>query len=64
LVEKGSTGQKQLASLQQTLTERKTSQLFCFDEADNALDVKNQAEFQEKLQGLVKKGKLVIYIKH
>ena len=64
LVEKGSTGQKQLANLQEVLTQRATSQIFCFDEADNALDAKNQTEFQEKLQGLVKKGKLVIYIKH
>ncbi|MCE8163826.1 MAG: ABC transporter ATP-binding protein/permease [Candidatus Moeniiplasma glomeromycotorum] len=64
LVEKGSTGQKQLANLQEVLKQRKSSQIFCFDEADNALDVKNQADFQEKLQELVKKGKLVIYIKH
>ena len=64
LVEKGSTGQKQLASLQEVLTQRENSQIFCFDEADNALDTKNQADFQDKLQGLVNKGKLVIYIKH
>ncbi|MCE8162987.1 MAG: ABC transporter ATP-binding protein/permease [Candidatus Moeniiplasma glomeromycotorum] len=64
LVEKGSTGQRQLANLEQILTQRQASQIFCFDEADNALDVKNQAELQEKLQTLVKKGKLVVYIKH
>lgn len=63
-MEKGSTGQKQLANLQEVLKQRRSSQIFCFDEADNALDVKNQADFQEKLQELVKKGKLVIYIKH
>ncbi|KLL02018.1 MAG: ABC transporter [Mycoplasmataceae bacterium RC_NB112A] len=64
LVEKGSTGQKQLKSLQQVLKERETGQIFCFDEADNALDTKNQAEFQEKLQNLAKKGKIIIYIRH
>ncbi|CAI2194883.1 14189_t:CDS:2, partial [Funneliformis geosporum] len=34
--EGGSTGQKQLANLNQILERRKDAQIFCFDEADNA----------------------------
>ena len=48
LVEKGSTGQKQLANLNQTLVTKKDSQIFLFDEADNALDEDNQKQFLEK----------------
>jgi len=42
LVSEGSTGQKQLANLEQLLTEKQTAQIFLFDEADNALDQEKQ----------------------
>ena len=63
LVEEGSTGQKQLANINQILSDKKDCQIFLFDEADNALDEDNQKEFREKIKELAK-NKLVIYIKH
>jgi len=63
LVEKGSTGQKQLANINQVLSEKKDSQIFLFDEADNALDQDNQEQIQGKIREL-SKTKIVIYIKH
>jgi len=64
LVEKGSTGQKQWTNLQNTLNIKSASQIFFFDEADNALDNERQIKFQKELQKLLNKNKLVIYIKH
>jgi energy-coupling factor transporter ATP-binding protein EcfA2 len=61
LIEAGSTGQKQLTNVEQVITKKKTAQIFLFDEADNALDKKNQEEFEEKLKNLSKKNKLIIY---
>lgn len=63
LVEEGSTGQKQLANINNTLTQKKTAQIFLFDEADNALDKTNQEEMATKIEALIEK-KIVIYIKH
>lgn len=63
LIEEGSTGQKQLANINNALTTKSNSQIFLFDEADNALDQDNQKQFQEKIKELAK-NKLVIYIKH
>lgn len=63
LIEEGSTGQKQLTNINQTLTNKKNCQIFLFDEADNALDEDNQKEFREKIKELAK-NKIVIYIKH
>jgi len=64
LINQGSTGQKQWENFQQILKERKDSQIFCFDEADNALDKDKQKDFQKQLSNLVKKEKLIIYINH
>ncbi len=64
LEESGSTGQKQLANIQKVLTTKKEAQIFIFDEADNALDQEKQQEFMRNLEKLVKKGKIVIYVKH
>jgi ABC-type phosphate transport system ATPase subunit len=63
LIEEGSTGQKQLANINQTLEQKKDAQIFCFDEADNALDQDNQKQIQEKIREL-SKVKIVVYIKH
>jgi len=63
LIEEGSTGQKQLANINQVLEQKKQAQIFLFDEADNALDQDNQEKFQERIKELAK-NKLVVYIKH
>ena len=63
LVEEGSTGQRQLANIDQVLSGKKDSQIFLFDEADNALDQDNQEQIQGKIREL-SKTKIVIYIKH
>jgi ABC-type bacteriocin/lantibiotic exporter with double-glycine peptidase domain len=63
LIEEGSTGQKQLTNINQTLGQKKQAQIFFFDEADNALDQDNQKQLQEKIKELAK-DKIVIYIKH
>jgi ABC-type cobalamin/Fe3+-siderophores transport system ATPase subunit len=62
LIEEGSTGQKQLANINQTLTQKASAQIFLFDEANNALDSTNQANFQDKVKTLGKE-KIVVYIK-
>jgi ABC-type bacteriocin/lantibiotic exporter with double-glycine peptidase domain len=63
LLEAGSTGQKQLANIANTLTTKKAAQLFLFDEADNTLDKESQIKFYQQLEKLAK-SKLVIYVKH
>jgi ABC-type cobalamin/Fe3+-siderophores transport system ATPase subunit len=63
LIEEGSTGQRQLVNINQVLTTKTNSQIFLFDEADNALDSTNQVNFLEKIKKL-SKDKIVIYIKH
>ena len=63
LLEKGSTGQKQLTNIKQIFASKKDRQIFLFDEADNALDKDNQKDFQETITELAK-NKMVIYIKH
>jgi ABC-type bacteriocin/lantibiotic exporter with double-glycine peptidase domain len=63
LVDKGSTGQKQLANINQTLVQKQTAQVFLFDEADNALDEDNKKNLQKKIQELCQK-KIVIYVAH
>ncbi|MDR1670146.1 MAG: ABC transporter ATP-binding protein/permease [Spiroplasmataceae bacterium] len=63
LIEEGSTGQKQLANIDNIVLTKKNAQIFLFDEADNALDLENQEKIQEKIKKLVNK-KIVIYIKH
>ena len=61
LIEDGSTGQKQLTNVEQVIANKTTAQIFLFDEADNALDKKNQEEFDQQLKNLSKKNKLIIY---
>jgi ABC-type multidrug transport system fused ATPase/permease subunit len=63
LIEEGSTGQKQLANIDNIISTKQSSRIFLFDEADNALDQENQEKIQEKIKNLVNK-KIVIYIKH
>jgi len=64
LIENGlSTGQKQLADLDNLFAKSKDKEIFIFDEADNALDEKNKEEFREKIEKISKK-KLVILIGH
>ncbi|KLL02592.1 MAG: ABC transporter ATP-binding protein [Mycoplasmataceae bacterium RC_NB112A] len=63
LIKEGSAGQKQLANLKRVLQTKKEVQVFIFDEADNALDEKNSAWFQNQLKKLVMKNKIVIYVK-
>ncbi|PWU06687.1 MAG: hypothetical protein C5B43_01405 [Verrucomicrobia bacterium] len=63
LIEEGSTGQKQLANINQTLAQKPTAEIFLFDEADNALDGDNKKNLQKKIQELAEK-KIVIYVAH
>jgi len=63
LVNKGSTGQKQLANINQILVQKQTAEIFLFDEADNALDEDNKKNLQKKIQELAQK-KIVIYVTH
>ena len=64
LVENGlSTGQKQLADLNNLFVNSENKEIFIFDEADNALDENNKKEFRQKIERLAKK-KLVILISH
>ena len=64
LVENGlSTGQKQLADLNNLFTSSKDKEIFIFDEADNALDENNKQEFHQRIEKLVKK-KIIILIGH
>jgi ABC-type bacteriocin/lantibiotic exporter with double-glycine peptidase domain len=63
LVDKGSTGQKQLINTNQVLVQKQTAQIFLFDEADNALDEDNKKNLQKKIQELCQK-KIVIYVAH
>ena len=63
LVEKGSTGQKQLININQVLTQKQTARIFLFDEADNALDQENKKVFREKINRISKK-KIIILISH
>ena len=64
LIEKGSTGQKQIENFLGILEKRKDAQIWIFDEADNSLDKEKKAMFLEKLELLAKEGKIVIYIAH
>jgi ABC-type bacteriocin/lantibiotic exporter with double-glycine peptidase domain len=64
LVENGlSTGQKQLADLNNLFANNESKEIFIFDEADNALDEKNKKEFRKKIEKISKK-RLVILISH
>jgi ABC-type bacteriocin/lantibiotic exporter with double-glycine peptidase domain len=58
-----STGQKQLADLNNLFANSQNKEIFIFDEADNALDQENQVEFKKKVESLAK-NRLVILIKH
>ena len=64
LCEQGSTGQKQWTNIQDLLTQRSQSHIFCWDEVDNALDVDKKGLFQKELRKLIENNKLVIYISH
>jgi ABC-type bacteriocin/lantibiotic exporter with double-glycine peptidase domain len=58
-----STGQKQLADLNNLFANSENKEIFIFDEADNALDENNKKEFYQKIEKISKK-KLVILISH
>ncbi|CAI2189142.1 7624_t:CDS:2, partial [Funneliformis geosporum] len=56
LIENGlSTGQKQLADLNQIFATSENKEIFIFDEADNALDENNKKEFWQKIEKISKK---------
>ncbi|CAI2171412.1 8196_t:CDS:2 [Funneliformis geosporum] len=56
LIENGlSTGQKQLADLNQIFATSENKEIFIFDEADNALDENNKKEFRQKIEKISKK---------
>ncbi|MCE8158946.1 MAG: ATP-binding cassette domain-containing protein [Candidatus Moeniiplasma glomeromycotorum] len=64
LIENGlSTGQKQLADLDNLLANSEKKEVFVFDEADNALDENNQKKFRQKIEKISQK-KIVILISH
>ena len=64
LIENGlSTGQKQLADLNNLFANSENKEIFIFDEADNALDENNKKEFHQKIEK-ISKEKLVILISH
>jgi ATP-binding cassette subfamily B multidrug efflux pump len=58
-----STGQKQLADLNQLFTQSKEKEIFIFDEADNSLDETNRKGFYQKLEKL-SRNKIVILVAH
>ena len=64
LIAQGSTGQKQLANINNLFQQKKTATVWLFDEAANALDKDNHEKVVAQLEELVKQGKIVIYIKH
>jgi ABC-type bacteriocin/lantibiotic exporter with double-glycine peptidase domain len=47
--------------MEQVIAQKQQAQIFLFDEADNALDKKNQEEFDQQLKKLLKQNKLIIY---
>ncbi|WP_216361618.1 ATP-binding cassette domain-containing protein [endosymbiont GvMRE of Glomus versiforme] len=63
LIETGSTGQRQLANINNLFITKKQAQIFLFDEADNNLDNEKQKEFQENIKELVKQKKIVVNVK-
>ncbi|MCE8163004.1 MAG: ABC transporter ATP-binding protein/permease [Candidatus Moeniiplasma glomeromycotorum] len=64
LIENGlSTGQKQLADLNNLFANSPNKEVFIFDEADNALDGENREEFRQKIEKVSKKN-LVILVSH
>ncbi|RHZ36437.1 ABC transporter, ATP-binding protein [endosymbiont GvMRE of Glomus versiforme] len=63
LIETGSTGQRQLANINNLFITRNQAVVFLLDETDNALDQEKQKEFERKLKDLAR-DKLVIYTKH
>lgn len=64
LVENGlSTGQKQLADLDNLFANSEEKEVFIFDEADNALDKNNKKKFRQKITE-ISQEKLVILISH
>ena len=64
LVEKGSTGQKQLENIKEILEKKKDCQIILFDEAGNALDKKNKKEVETKIEKLVEQRKIIISVEH
>jgi len=64
LIEEGSTGQRQVKSINSTLLLKKRVQIIIFDEATNALDPENAEWIKEKIAKLVKEGKIVIFVEH
>jgi energy-coupling factor transporter ATP-binding protein EcfA2 len=64
LIEEGSTGQRQLKNIRKIFSQKKGSQIWLLDESDNALDKNNQEIFKERISDLIRRNKLVIYIKH
>ncbi|CAJ0912878.1 11100_t:CDS:2 [Entrophospora sp. SA101] len=63
IFEEGSTGQKQLVNINQTLEQKNQAQIFFFDEADNALDQDNQKQLQEKIKERFKTTPLTLIYK-
>lgn len=63
LIEGASTGQKQLANIDNVLKTKKSATVFLFDEADNALDSSKKTKFYQRLEELAK-NKLIVYVKH
>jgi len=63
LIEKGSTGQRQLTNINKVLKTKQAAEIFLFDEADNALDQEKQKNFETNLESLAR-NRLVIYTKH
>jgi len=55
LIEGASTGQKQLAKIDNVLKTKKKVAIFLFDEADNALDSEKQTKFSQQLENLGEK---------
>lgn len=64
LIEEGSTGQKQIKSINSNLTLKKEAQIIIFDEATNALDPASQEWIDERIERLLKENKIVIFTRH
>lgn len=64
LIEEGSTGERQIKNIENSLTKKESAKIFIFDEASNALDKEKQKLLLSKVSDLIKKGKIVIFVKH
>lgn len=64
LVENGSTGQRQIASIKEVLAKKPSAKIFIFDEASNALDSSKQLFLENNINKLLDDDKIIVFVKH